>query len=364
MLDGLDGSTPEVPMTCRRRTGDRWDLAVRCWWRRSSRAGSSRRRPSTSPWPWSCRAAPVGVAAVNGKPPAGRDSRFPRQSAAFPSCPRSWDDSSACRRIRRYRICLYTVSQSVTVTYKVLSWVAHGPVRRRWYAFSLSVRHRKICYRVSHACCASLPPAFAAGTHFASLRGTAMLSQSGWLIKYQDVYIDNYRKWKSKTIGKTTKVCECSLSSRIWVLDNYIKDVKQVAGLYQQMSVKDRKYTLAGQYQQSTVEGNWRRTSAAAARKKNMELAWSHIEKKRWQHRQTGATADTYHKAAEEDGRPGTPGTRDVREWLFPFLPIPTPSSVTITIPIPFQWTYSQDGGGSTRQNWMESSALLIFNSP
>jgi len=46
------------------------------------------------------------------------------------------------------------------------------------------------------------------------------------------------------------------------------------------MLANDCKYTPAReQVQQSTVAENWQRVSAAAAKKK-MELAWSHIEKK------------------------------------------------------------------------------------
>jgi len=163
-------------------------------------------------------------------------------------------------------------------------------------------------------------------------------------------------------------------ASESWAITQ--RTLSRLQVFYQQMSVKDRKYTLAGQYQQSTVEGNWRRTSAAAARKKNKGTGFGdrHIEKKRRQHRQTGATADTtrpQRKTAAQEHL----ALQMCQEWLFPFLPIPISSSVTITIPIPFPrtyyipiripmhistWNLTKDGGGSTRQDWMESSALWL----
>jgi len=47
------------------------------------------------------------------------------------------------------------------------------------------------------------------------------------------------------------------------------------------MPAKDRSYTLTRHnIQQITMGENWHRTSAAAAKKKKMELAWSHTEKR------------------------------------------------------------------------------------
>ena len=79
---------------------------------------------------------------------------------------------------------------------------------------------------------------------------------------------------RSAAFNSSVKAC---LSLRIWVLDNYSKDVNQVASLYQQMPTNFRKYTQAGQ---KIVNSElWKKTSdeqisIIAAEKKKMELVW------------------------------------------------------------------------------------------
>ena len=125
------------------------------------------------------------------------------------------------------------------------------------------------------------------------------------------------RLCRLKIIGRATKIKIFNSNvnlwrqpycmQMIWVLDNYTKHVRQIACLFQQMSTKDHKRTLAGQnIQQCIVEENWWRTGAGTARKKKVEMAWTHSGDLMTV--LTSKHNSGHCKAAEEKGDPGTLG--------------------------------------------------------
>ena len=86
---------------------------------------------------------------------------------------------------------------------------------------------------------------------------------------------------------------------------------------------------------------NWSGASAGPNTKKEMELAWTHIKKKWWQHHQTAATVDTtrpQRKRTNKEYFEKRFGERNVDSRI--------------------QVQLEEDGGGSTRQSWMETSGL------
>jgi len=114
--------------------------------------------------------------------------------------------------------------------------------------------------------------------------------------------------------------------------------MRQLASVYQQIPMRDRKYALARQnIQQVAMEEKWQRTGAWAAKKKRIELAWTHIETA-----SPSRHCNGHVKATDEEGNPGTPGKR----------------SGEINVASGLQVQVEEDGGSSTRQNWIEWSCL------
>jgi len=86
------------------------------------------------------------------------------------------------------------------------------------------------------------------------------------------------------------------------------------------------------------MENNWSGASAGPNMKKEMELAWTYVKKKWWQHHPTGATVDTTRPQRKR-------ATSDLEKEMW-------------TTGQKYSWRSEEGGGGSTRQSWVESSGM------
>ena len=89
-------------------------------------------------------------------------------------------------------------------------------------------------------------------------------------------------------------------------------------------------------------EKNWSGASAKPNMNKKMELAWTHVKKKWWQHHQTGATVDTTKPQRK----------RTTKEYL------EKRSAWERNVDSRIQVQLEEDRGSRTTQSWMETSGL------